>query len=152
MLEEYKVHEKERSLLGIPALPLNGKQVADLIELIKKPLAEEAFLLDLFSNRIPAGVDQAAYIKAAFLADITKSRVKTPLIDKPLATKLLGTMLGGYNIEPLVSLLEDEEVGDIAVKGLSNTLLIFDTFYDIFELSKKNKRAKQVVTSWAEAD
>ncbi|SVC52488.1 uncharacterized protein METZ01_LOCUS305342, partial [marine metagenome] len=118
MLEEYKVHVKERSLLGIPALPLNAKQVADLIELIKKPFAEEeAFLLDLFSNRIPAGVDQAAYIKAAFLADITKSRVKTPLIDKPLATKLLGTMLGGYNIEPLVSLLEDEEVGDIAVKG-----------------------------------
>jgi len=153
MLEEYKVHEKERSLLGIPALALNAKQVADLVELIKKPPAEEeAFLLELFSNRIPAGVDQAAYIKAAFLADITKSRVKTPLIDKPLATKLLGTMLGGYNIEPLVSLLEDEEVGDIAVKGLSNTLLIFDTFYDIFELSKKNKRAKQVVTSWAEAE
>ncbi|MCS5544024.1 MAG: bifunctional aconitate hydratase 2/2-methylisocitrate dehydratase, partial [SAR86 cluster bacterium] len=137
----------------MPALALNSEQVADLVELIKEPPPEEEeFILDLFINRIPAGVDQAAYIKAAFLADVAKSNLKTPLINNILATELLGTMLGGYNVEPLIDLLENEEVGEIAVGALSNTLLIFDAFHDVFELSHKNDRAKKVISSWAEAE
>tara|TARA_Y100001960_G_scaffold33917_1_gene30490 strand:- start:592 stop:3174 length:2583 start_codon:yes stop_codon:yes gene_type:complete len=153
MLEEYKKHEKERLSQGIPPLALNTQQVADLVELIKKPPAgEEKLILDLLTNRIPAGVDQAAYIKAAFLSDIANSDTLTPLISPDSATRLLGTMLGGYNIQPLINLLHNEEIGDIAVEALSNTLLIFDAFHDIFELSKSNKRAKKVITSWAEAE
>ena len=153
MLTDYRKHQEERQLQGIPALPLNSEQVTDLVALIKDPPPEEEeFILDLFINRIPAGVDQAAYIKAAFLADVAKSNLKTPLINNILATELLGTMLGGYNVEPLIDLLENEEVGEIAVGALSNTLLIFDAFHDVFELSHKNDRAKKVISSWAEAE
>ena len=153
MLTEYRKHEEERRSLGIPPLALNAEQVSDLVELIKKPPAgEEELILDLFTNRIPAGVDQAAYVKAAFLADVAKGNIKTELINNKLATELLGTMLGGYNVGPLINLLENEEVGDIAVKALSKTLLIFDAFHDVFELSKKNDRAKKVISSWAEAE
>ena len=153
MLTDYRKHQDERQLQGIPALALNSEQVTDLVELIKDPPPEEEeFILDLFINRIPAGVDQAAYIKAAFLADVAKSNLKTPLINNILATELLGTMLGGYNVEPLIDLLENEEVGEIAVGALSNTLLIFDAFHDVFELSHKNDRAKKVISSWAEAE
>ena len=153
MLKEYKKHEKERRSLGIPALALNVEQVVDLVELIKEPPSgEEAFILDLLTNRIPAGVDKAAYVKAAFLADVAKGNITTSLISNTLATKLLGTMLGGYNIEPLISLLENEEVGEMAVESLSKTLLIFDAFHDVFELSKTNDKAKKVISSWAEAE
>ena len=153
MLTEYRKHEEERRSLGIPPLALNAEQVADLVELIKKPPAgEEELILDLFTNRIPAGVDQAAYVKAAFLADVAKGNIKTELINNKLATELLGTMLGGYNVGPLINLLKIEEVGDIAVKALSKTLLIFDSFHDVFELSKKNDKAKKVISSWAEAE
>ena len=153
MLQDYRKHQEERQLQGIPALALNSEQVADLVELIKEPPPEEEeFILDLFINRIPAGVDQAAYIKAAFLADVAKSNLTTPLINNILATELLGTMLGGYNVEPLIGLLENEEVGEIAVGALSNPLLIFDAFHDVFELSHKNDRAKKVISSWAEAE
>ena len=153
MLTEYRKHEEERRSLGIPPLALNAEQVADLVELIKKPPAgEEELILDLFTNRIPAGVDQAAYVKAAFLSDVAKGNIKTELINNKLATELLGTMLGGYNVEPLINLLKNEEVGDIAVKSLSKTLLIFDSFHDVFELSKKNDSAKKVISSWAEAE
>ena len=153
MLKEYKKHEEERRSLGIPALALNVEQVVDLVELIKEPPSgEEAFILDLLTNRIPAGVDKAAYVKAAFLADVAKGNITTSLISNTLATKLLGTMLGGYNIEPLISLLENEEVGEMAVEALSKTLLIFDAFHDVFELSKTNDRAKKVISSWAEAE
>ncbi len=153
MLTEYRKHEEERRSLGIPPLALNAEQVADLVELIKKPPAgEEELILDLFTNRIPAGVDQAAYVKAAFLSDVAKGNIKTELINNKLATELLGTMLGGYNVGPLINLLKIEEVGDIAVKALSKTLLIFDSFHDVFELSKKNDRAKKVISSWAEAE
>ena len=131
---------------------MNAEQVSDLVELIKKPPAgEEELILDLFTNRIPAAVDQAAYVKAAFLSDVAKGNIKTELINNKLATELLGTMLGGYNVGPLINLLKNEEVGDIAVKSLSKTLLIFDSFHDVFELSKKNDRAKKVISSWAEA-
>ena len=152
MLKEYRKHEEERRAQGIPALALNAEQVADLVELIKEPPAdEEEFILDLFTNKIPAGVDQAAYVKAAFLADVANGKVSTTLITTEAATRLLGTMLGGYNIQPLIALLDNEEVGDIAVDALSNTLLIFDAFHDVFELSKSNKRANKVISSWAEA-
>jgi len=152
MLKEYRKHEEERRAQGIPALALNAEQVADLVELIKEPPTdEEEFIIDLFTNKIPAGVDQAAYVKAAFLADVANGKLSTPLITTEAATRLLGTMLGGYNIQPLIALLDNEEVGDIAVDALSNTLLIFDAFHDVFELSKGNKRADKVISSWAEA-
>lgn len=152
MLKKYRKLEKKRKSQGIPALALTAEQVADLVGLIKKPPSgEEGALIDLLKNRIPAGVDQAAYVKAAFLADIAKGNLKTPLIDNKSATQLLGTMLGGYNIEPLIQLLQNEEVGEVAVKALSNTLLIFDAFHDVFELSKINDNAKKVIHSWAEA-
>ncbi len=153
MLKEYRKHEQERRAQGIPALALNAEQVADLVELIKDPpVGEEDFILDIFSNKVPAGVDQAAYVKAAFLTDVANSKVSTPLITCESATSLLGTMLGGYNVQPLISLLNNEEVGDAAVEALSNTLLIFDSFHDVFELSKTNERAKKVISSWAEAE
>ena len=153
MLKEYRKHEEERRTQGIPALALDAEQVADLVELIKEPpTGEDKFILDLFTNKVPAGVDQAAYVKAAFLADVANGKVSTPIITTEAATKLLGTMLGGYNVQPLIALLDNEEVGDIAVDALSNTLLIFDAFHDVFELSKSNKRANKVISSWAEAE
>ena len=153
MLKEYRKHEEERRTQGIPALALDAEQVADLVELIKEPPAGEyEFILDLFTNKVPAGVDQAAYVKAAFLADVANGKVSTPLITTEAATKLLGTMLGGYNVQPLIALLDNEEVGDVAVEALTNTLLIFDAFHDVFELSKINQRANKVISSWAEAE
>jgi len=153
MLKEYRKHEQERHAQGIPALALNAEQVADLVELIKDPpVGEEDFILDIFSNKVPAGVDQAAYVKAAFLTDVANGKVSTSLITCESATRLLGTMLGGYNVQPLISLLNNEEVGDTAVEALSNTLLIFDSLHDVFELSKTNERAKKVISSWAEAE
>ena len=153
MLKEYRKHEQERRAQGIPALALNAEQVADLVELIKEPpVGEEDFILDIFSNKVPAGVDQAAYVKAAFLTDVANGKVSTSLITCESATRLLGTMLGGYNVQPLISLLNNEEVGDTAVEALSNTLLIFDSFHDVLELSKTNERAKKVISSWAEAE
>ena len=153
MLKEYRKHEEERRAQGIPALALNKDQVVELIELIKNPPeGEEETLLNLLTNQVPAGVDQAAYVKAAFLADLAQSNISTSLISCESATKLLGTMLGGYNIQPLIKLLDNDQVGDLAVEALSNTLLIFDAFYDIFELSKENARAKKVINSWAEAE
>ena len=136
MLKEYKAHVKERAEQSIPPLPLSAEQVASLVELIKEPPSgEEEFVLDLLTNRVPAGVDPAAYVKAAFLTDIAKEKAHSPLIDKKLATELLGTMLGGYNVESLIELLEDKEVGAIAADGLSNTLLMFNAKHDVIELS-----------------
>ncbi|OQX42032.1 MAG: hypothetical protein B0D88_07115, partial [Candidatus Sedimenticola endophacoides] len=111
MLEAYRKHLQERAAEAIPPLPLNAEQVAALVELLKNPPeGEEAFLLDLISNRVPAGVDQAAYVKAAFLADLAKGEAASPLIDRVKATQLLGTMLGGYNIAPLIEALDDEQL------------------------------------------
>ena len=153
MLKDYKAHVEERAEKGIPPLPLNAEQVASLVELIKKPPSgEEDFILDLLTNRTPAGVDPAAYVKAAFLTDIAKGKTSSPLIDKKHATKLLGTMLGGYNVESLIELLEDEEVGSIAADGLSGTLLMFNAKHDVIELSKKNENAKRVADAWANAE
>ena len=151
MLESYKKHVQERADLNIPPLPLDAEQTSQLVELLKSEHAESDFLLNLFKERIPAGVDQAAYVKAAFLADITEGNTSSPFINKIEAVEILGTMLGGYNIQPLIKCLKDDEVADTAVKTLSNTLLIFDAFNEIFELSKSNKYAEEVIQNWADA-
>ena len=153
MLEAYRKHVEERAALGVVPKPLDEQQTAALVELLKNPPAgEEEFLLDLLENRIPAGVDQAAYVKAGFLAAIAKGEASSPLVDKARATRLLGTMLGGYNVEPLIDLLDDADVGDIAADGLSKTLLVFDAFHDVVEKSKSNANAKRVLESWANGE
>ena len=153
MLENYKNHVEERLKQGIPPLPLNAEQVSDLVELLKSPPnGEEDYLLDLITNRTPAGVDPAAYVKAAFLTALAKDETSSPLIDKQHATKLLGTMLGGYNVESLISLLEDDEVGSLAADGLSKTLLMFNAKHDVIELAKNNDNAKRVVESWSDGE
>src|SRR5690606_8075491 len=131
VLDAYRKHVAERSEQGIVPKPLDAAQVAALVELLKNPPAgEEAFLLDLISNRVPAGVDEAAYVKAGFLSAIATGEATSPILDKPLAVKLLGTMLGGYNISTLVKLLDDAELAPLAAKELNSTLLMFDAFQD----------------------
>ena len=152
MLEAYKKIEKERAELGIPPEPLDAEQTADLLELIKENSDEGEFLLDLLINRVPAGVDDAAYVKAAFLNDIATKKITCDLIDPTKATFYLGTMLGGYNVEPLINLLDDDECGNEAVKALSQTLLVFDAFNDVAEKSKDSSNAAKVLNSWAEAE
>ena len=152
MLEAYKKIEKERAELGIPPEPLDAEQTADLVELIKENSDNGELLLDLLINRVPAGVDDAAYVKAAFLNDIATKKITCDLIDPTKATFYLGTMLGGYNVEPLINLLDDDECGDEAVKALSQTLLIFDAFNDVAEKSKDSSNAAKVLKSWAEAE
>lgn len=154
MLEAYRQHVAERDADGIPPLPLNAEQTAGLIELIKNPPAgEEEALVDLLVNRVPPGVDQAAYVKAAFLADLAQGNAECGLIDRNRAVFLLGTMLGGYNIQPLIACLDDETVAEEAVKALSKTLLVYDAFHDVKEkMDAGNAYAKRIVESWAEAD
>ncbi len=154
MLQEYRKHVEERAALGIPPKPLNAQQVAELVELIKQPPAgEEEFILDLLTHRVPAGVDEAAYVKASFLAAVAKGEAKSPILDAAKATELLGTMLGGYNIAPLIDLLDDDELASIAVKALSHTLLVFDAFHDVKEKADAgNSFASQVIQSWADAE
>jgi aconitate hydratase 2/2-methylisocitrate dehydratase len=153
VLEAYRQHVAERAEQGIDPKPLSAAQVNDLVELLKNPPAgEESYILDLITNRVPAGVDDAAYVKAGFLTALAKGEVTSPLIDKEKAVELLGTMLGGYNIEPLVNLLDDAELAPIAAKGLSKTLLMFDAFHDVVEKAKNNEHAKGVLESWANAD
>ena len=144
---------EERAAEGVVPKPLNAEQVNGLVELFKNPPAgEEDFLTDLLENRIPAGVDDAAYIKAAFLAAIAKGEASSPIIDNVRATELLGTMLGGYNIEPLISLLDDDATAATAANALSKTLLMFDAFHDVVEKSQSNKHAMSVLQSWANAE
>ncbi|GAB2891570.1 bifunctional aconitate hydratase 2/2-methylisocitrate dehydratase [Paralcaligenes sp. KSB-10] len=154
MLDTYRQHAAERAALGIPPLPLSAQQTADLIELLKNPPAGEAdFLLDLITHRVPAGVDDAAKVKASFLAAIALGKTACPLIDRKKATELLGTMLGGYNVAPLVELLDNTELGSIAAAGLKKTLLIFDAFHDVQEKAEKgNQYAKSILQSWADAE
>ncbi|WP_394247666.1 bifunctional aconitate hydratase 2/2-methylisocitrate dehydratase [Vibrio profundi] len=154
MLEAYRKHVEERAAEGVVPKPLDAEQVAGLVELLKNPpQGEEEFILDLLENRIPPGVDEAAYVKAGFLTAITKGEVESSLVSRAKAAELLGTMQGGYNIESLVSLLEDTELAPIAVKALSHTLLMFDAFYDVEEKAKAgNVSAQQVLQSWADAD
>ncbi len=154
MLEAYRKHVEERAAEGVPPLPLDAQQVAGLVELLKSPPAgEEAFLLDLLANRVPAGVDQAAYVKAAFLAAVAKSETSSPLVSRVRATELLGTMLGGYNIQPLIDLLDDAECGAAAVHALSHTLLMFDYKHGVKDKADKGSaNARKVLNAWAEAE
>lgn len=154
MLEAYRQHVEERAAEGVPPKPLNAEQTAALIELLKTPPAgEEEYLLDLITNRIPPGVDEAAYVKAGFLTAIAKGEASSSLIDKIHAVKLLGTMQGGYNIVSMVELLDDPELAREAGEQLKHTLLMFDAFHDVEERAKKgNAVAKDVVQSWADAE
>jgi len=154
VLEAYRKHVEERAAQGVVPQPLNAEQTAGLVELLKNPPAgEEQFLLDLITNRVPAGVDEAAYVKAGFLAAIAKGEATSPLISKPHAVELLGTMQGGYNIVTLVDLLDDPELSDTTAAQLKHTLLMFDAFHDVAEKAKAgNANAKAVLQSWAEGE
>jgi len=154
VLEAYRAHVAERAALGIPPLPLSKQQTEQLVALLKNPPAgEEAFLVELLTHRVPAGVDDAAKVKAEFLAKVAKGEEACGLISRAKATELLGTMLGGFNIKPLIDLLADAEVGAVAAEGLKKTLLMFDYFHDVKELSEKgNANAKAVMQSWADAE
>jgi aconitate hydratase 2 / 2-methylisocitrate dehydratase len=153
MLEAYRQHTRERGQDGIPPLALDAQQVADLVELAKNPPAgEDAYIVDLLTNNVPPGVDDAAYVKAAFLADVTQGKATSPVIDAKHATQLLGTMMGGYNIVPLVDLLDDEALAPTAAEALSTTLLMFDAFHDVAEKAKNgNSHAQMVLEAWADA-
>jgi len=154
MLQAYRTHVAERAALGIPPLPLSAKQTAELTELLKNPpKGEEAFLLNLITYRVPAGVDDAAKVKASYLAAVAHGSEKCALISAEKATELLGTMLGGYNISALVDLLDHPAVAQAAANGLKKTLLMFDQFHDVQEKADKgNAQAKAVLKSWADAE
>lgn len=154
MLEEYRNHMAERAEQGVVPQPLNENQMAGLVDLLKNPPAgEEAFLLDLLENRIPPGVDQAAYVKAGFLAAIVRDETHSPLVDKQKAIELLGQMQGGYNVQPLVDALDDKQIAKDAGEALKHTLLVFDAFHDITDKADAgNMVAKEVIQSWADAE
>ncbi len=155
LLEDYKAHTQERAKLGVPPLALTAEQVADLVELLKvDPIAEEAYAMELFTQEVPAGVDDAAYVKAAFLNDIVQAKVSCVAIDPVRATEILGTMLGGFNVAPLVEALKlDGEVAQSAAEQLKNTLLVYDSFSDVKKLMDEgNVLAKEIIESWAHAE
>ncbi len=154
MLNAYRAHVAERAALGIPPLPLDAKQTAELIELIKAPAAgDEAFLLDMLTHRVPPGVDDAAKVKASFLAAVAHGDLAVALISKAKATELLGTMVGGYNVKPLIDLLDQADVAAVAAAALKKTLLMFDFFHDVEVKAKAgNAHAKEVIQSWADAE
>jgi aconitate hydratase 2/2-methylisocitrate dehydratase len=154
MLQAYREHAAERAALGIPPLPLDTKQTAELIELIKNPpQGEEAFLMDLLTHRVPPGVDDAAKVKASFLSAVAHGDLSVALLNKAKATELLGTMVGGYNVKPLIDLLDHPEVASVAAEALKKTLLMFDFFHDVAEKSKAgNANATAVIQSWADAE
>ena len=173
MLETYRQQVAERAVFGIPPLPLDAKQTSELCELLKNPPAgEEEILLNLLSDRVPPGVDPAAYVKAGFLTAIAKEEIASPLISPIEAVQLLGTMVGGYNVPSLIELLQiptvsvssssetplvmggqgKEPIAAIAAAALSKILLVYDAFHDVLELSKTNPFAKRVIDSWAEAE
>ncbi len=154
MLEAYRQHVEERAEMGTVPKPLDAEQTTGLVELLKNPPAgEEDFLLDLISNRVPAGVDEAAYVKAGFLSAIARGEATSPLLSRQDAVKLLGTMLGGYNITTLVDLLDDDELGAAAATELSQILLMFDAFHDVAEkMDAGNPHAKAAMQAWADAE
>ncbi len=155
MLEAYRKHAAEREALGIPALPLTAEQTSELCELLKNPpQAEQEELLALLRDRVPPGVDDAAYVKAGFLTAVAKGEIECPVISATVAVRLLGTMVGGYNVQSLVDLLKSDHsaIASEATKALSKTLLVFDAFNDVLELSQNNSYAKQVIDSWADAE
>jgi len=152
--DEYVAHVKEREADGLVPKPLDAKFASKLVEALKAPAEDdpEEFLMDLLANRIPPGVDEAAYVKASFLTAILTKEATSPLVSRPLAAELLGTMQGGYNVAPLIDALDDPEVGDIATEALSKTLLVFDAFHDVASKTSSSKNAKKVVESWANAE
>ena len=154
MIKAYDAHVADRAALGIPPLPLSARQTGELVELLKNPpKGEEKRLVELITHRVPAGVDDAAKVKASYLAAVAHGSEKCALISPEKATELLGTMLGGYNITPLVDLLDDPKLGTIAAEGLKKTLLMFDQFHDVKEKADKgNANAKAVLQSWADAE
>jgi aconitate hydratase 2/2-methylisocitrate dehydratase len=154
VLEAYRTHVAERHLQGIPPKALDPEWTADLVELLKNPPAgEEDFLVDLISNRVPPGVDEAAYVKASFLAALVNGEASSPLIDRKAAVKLLGNMHGGYNVSTLVELLDDDELKTLAAEELKSTLLVFDAFHDVAQKSDSgNEHARAVMQSWADAE
>jgi|TARA_A100001391_G_scaffold173180_1_gene135085 aconitate hydratase 2/2-methylisocitrate dehydratase len=154
VLEAYRKHVEERAAQGVVPQPLNAEQTAGLVELLKNPPAgEEEFLVDLITNRVPAGVDEAAYVKAGFLSALAKGETSSPLLSKQRAVELLGTMQGGYNIATLVELLDNAELAAVAAEQLKHTLLMFDAFHDVAEKAKAgNEHAKAVMQSWAEGE
>jgi aconitate hydratase 2 / 2-methylisocitrate dehydratase len=152
MLSAYRDRVAERAQLGIPPLPLDAQQTADLCELLQQPVHGEAeLLLELLRDRIPPGVDRAAYVKAGFLSAIAHNKIQSPLVSPVMAVELLGTMVGGYNVQALVDLLSHDTLGGNAAKALSKTLLVFDTWHQILELADTNPHAKQVIDDWAGA-
>ena len=154
MLVAYRQHVAERASLGIPPLPLTKQQTEELVALLKNPpKGEEAFLVDLITQRVPAGVDDAAKVKAEFLARVAKGDEACALISREMATELLGTMVGGYNVKPLIDVLDDAVVGAVAAKALKSTLLMFDFFHDVADKAKAGSaNAKSVMQSWADAE
>ena len=154
MLVEYREHVNKRKSQNIPPKPLNADQTSDLVKLLKNPpKGEENFLLDLISNRVPPGVDEAAYVKASFLSAIATGKDHSPIISRELSVKLLGQMLGGYNVATLVELLDDEDMQECAAEQLKSTILVFDAFHDVAEKATDgNNLAKSVIESWANAE
>jgi len=154
VLEAYRAHVQERAEQGIPPKPLDPEWTAELVELLKAPPAgEEAFLLDLIANRVPPGVDEAAYVKAGFLSAIVTGNASSPLIDPAAAVKLLGNMHGGYNVATLVNLLDDDALAESAAEELKGTILVFDAFHDVAaKADAGNAHAKAVMQSWADAE
>ncbi len=152
MLDAYRKHVAERAAQRLPPLPLNAKQTAELVELLKNPPAGEGeFLLELITRRVPPGVDQAAYVKAGFLAALAANEAHSPLISRQRAVELLGAMLGGYNVHPLIDLLDDEELAPLAAQALGHTLLIFDAYHDVVNKAGHHPHARRVLQWWAEA-
>jgi aconitate hydratase 2/2-methylisocitrate dehydratase len=152
VLTEYQSHVEERAQQGLPPLPLDAEQVSTLVELLKAGDANSEALLDLLIHRVPPGVDQAAYVKAGFLTDIAKGNVQCSLISPVRATELLGTMMGGYNVQSLIELLDIEETAAAAEKALCKTLMVYDAYHDVVEKAQTNDYAKRVLQSWAEAE
>lgn len=152
MLTEYQSHVEERAQQGLPPLPLDAEQVSTLVELLKAGDDNSEALLDLLIHRVPPGVDQAAYVKAGFLTDIAKGNVQCGLISPVRATELLGTMMGGYNVQSLIELLDIEETASAAEKALCKTLMVYDAYHDVVEKAQSNENAKRVLQSWAEAE
>ena len=154
MLVEYREHVNKRKSQNIPPKPLNADQTSGLVKLLKNPpKGEENFLLDLISNRVPPGVDEAAYVKASFLSAIATGKDHSPIISRELSVKLLGQMLGGYNVATLVELLDDEDMQECAAEQLKSTILVFDAFHDVAEKATDgNNLAKSVIESWANAE
>ncbi|OUR63873.1 bifunctional aconitate hydratase 2/2-methylisocitrate dehydratase [Methylophaga sp. 42_25_T18] len=153
MLTEYQSHVEQRGQEDLPPLPLDAEQVTGLVELLKQPKGDNSqTLLDLLIHRVPPGVDQAAYVKAGFLADVAKGTVSCDSISPVYATELLGTMMGGYNIQPLIDLLDVAATADAAEEALSKTLLVYDAYHDVIEKTANNEHAKRVVQAWADAE